>query len=294
MAGRWLPASTVAGIGSLGAIAWRTGVEWEPPLQIVIGELQALVVVSLVLAWARPTGSGDAVSRRCRRGSRRLRPAHGWTSSTRSTTNDWPWPLTCTTTPTTAWSSSAPSSANADETLDSDPEACRAASTSALKAHDQAIEQPTTTVRLLRSSVNTTHAAPRLPTATLSALDQLVETAAAGCVALTIRSEEVSFSEATSVVAYRICQEALTDTLRHARGTQASLRIQPTPDSHIHSPTSTTGSGPVSSRGLRRPRDARPGPQHRRPRRPLRGPTGALIVEAWLPTGHDQPVAEVM
>jgi signal transduction histidine kinase len=295
MAGRWLPATAVAGAASLGAIAWRTVVEEEPALQVVVGELQGLVVVGLVLAvgeasWQRRRWEQEVQARLADAEARtRLDLEHAL--------YDQRLALAADLHDVTGHGLVVIGLQlrNADETLDSDPEACRAAIASALTAHDRAVEQTTAAVRLLRSSVSSRDTAPRLPTATLSALDQLVETAAAGGVALVIRGEEVDVSEATSAVAYRICQEALTNTLRHAGATRASLSIEPAPDSRIHITYVDNGqwTGAVEGghgvRGMHDRARSVGGRVHL-----TEAPTGALTVEAWLPTGHDQLVTEVM
>ncbi|MFI7514372.1 sensor histidine kinase [Micromonospora echinofusca] len=103
----------------------------------------------------------------------------------------------------------------ADEALDDDPVAARAALGHVRSATTQVVRELRTTLGLLRDPAG---AEPRQPVAGLARLDDLAAGArAAGLrVAVRRRGELTGLPAAVDSTAYRLVQEALTNALRHA------------------------------------------------------------------------------
>jgi signal transduction histidine kinase len=84
---------------------------------------------------------------------------------------------------------------------------------------------------------------PQPPQPGLSALDALVaQTRAAGLlVEVQVEADPVELPAGLDLTAYRIVQDALTNTLKHGGAAHASVRLVYTPSGHCSSTSSTTG-----------------------------------------------------
>jgi signal transduction histidine kinase len=113
----------------------------------------------------------------------------------------------------------------AAEALADDTEAARTALGHVRAATDQALREIRTTVGLLRGPSDTPDTAP---VGGLAQLDRLVAAATAGGlpVALRVEGEPAALPAAVDATAYRIVQEALTNTIRHAGAASAEVRLR--------------------------------------------------------------------
>jgi signal transduction histidine kinase len=141
----------------------------------------------------------------------------------------------------------------ADEALDrfeADPEPARKAVRAIRAASREAMAELKATVTMLREG-----AAPRGPLPGLDQLDELVgmATSAGVRVAVEVDGTARPLPPAVDLTAYRIVQESLTNVLRHARATSATVRVRYRPDAvevqvdddgrGNGQPPSTSGSG---------------------------------------------------
>ena len=111
----------------------------------------------------------------------------------------------------------------AAETLDDDPAAGRDAIASALRAHDRAIVELSETVRLLREGSRSPLTVEGTSTLDLTSLRELARSAGLD---LTVQVDlRVPMEPDVAVAAYRILQEALTNTIRHSGAEHATLSI---------------------------------------------------------------------
>jgi signal transduction histidine kinase len=172
--------------------------------------------------------------------------------------------------------------------MDRKPEQARTALTAIEAASREAMGE-------LRSVLDILHqpkeAAPRSPAPSLSRLDALQAQAAAAGLEVTVqlRGEPVDLSAALDAAAYRVVQEAVTNVIRHARGTVATVRLVYAGGELAITveDDGTAGRGPVRAgngiTGMRERVEALGGRFEAGPL-PRRG----FRVRAWLPTG---PVA---
>ncbi|MYS83752.1 sensor histidine kinase [Embleya scabrispora] len=116
------------------------------------------------------------------------------------------------------------------ELMDSSPEQAREALTAVKYASREALRELRSVLDILKGdSVDRSgpDGAPRAPTAGLDRLDDLVARTSAG--GLTVRVERAGtarpLSSAVDLAAYRIVQEALTNTLRHAAASEAVVGV---------------------------------------------------------------------
>jgi signal transduction histidine kinase len=108
--------------------------------------------------------------------------------------------------------------------LDRQPEAARPALTAINDVSKQALAELRAVLGVLRADGGT---APREPAPGLGRLDTLVANmAAAGLtVELTVAGDPVALPSSVDLAAYRIIQEALTNSARHSGGTRATVRV---------------------------------------------------------------------
>jgi signal transduction histidine kinase len=116
----------------------------------------------------------------------------------------------------------------AADALDDDPELARASLEAIRRGGREAMAELKATVGVLRAD----DGAPRAPAPGLAGLDGLLETArGAGIrVELTTAGSARPLPGAIDLTAYRIVQESLTNVVRHARATTASVLVRYEPD----------------------------------------------------------------
>jgi signal transduction histidine kinase len=112
----------------------------------------------------------------------------------------------------------------AEAALERDPRACRRALAAATTAHAEAMADTAATVRLLQ---DVDGRRPRPPGPGLEQLPDLVAAAADAGVhlRLDVRVDAAGVPAAVTLVAFRICQEAVTNTLRHSTARRADLSV---------------------------------------------------------------------
>jgi signal transduction histidine kinase len=113
----------------------------------------------------------------------------------------------------------------ADDVFDERPDQARAALRSIERAGRDALAELR---RLLGAVRPGDDASPVLPQPGLDRLDQLAEPLRAGGLEVVLREEgeAAAVPAGVDVSAYRIVQEALTNTLRHARATRAEVTVR--------------------------------------------------------------------
>ncbi|MFD4254717.1 sensor histidine kinase [Amycolatopsis thermoflava] len=110
----------------------------------------------------------------------------------------------------------------AAEALDDDPDAARSALATLRLAADEAVHDLRTTLGLLTDDTD------RAPAGSLRHLDALVTATVRSGLEVTVSTEgePVALPAAVDTTAYRIVQEALTNSLRHARASKAEVRLR--------------------------------------------------------------------
>jgi signal transduction histidine kinase len=113
------------------------------------------------------------------------------------------------------------------DSIDEHPEHARAALDAIRAAIGEAMSQLRATVRVLRHD----RGEPLAPTPSLAGLDGLIETAG-GDVSVTMRvdGEPRPLPPTVDLTAYRIIQESLTNVVRHANATEATVMLCYQPD----------------------------------------------------------------
>jgi signal transduction histidine kinase len=137
--------------------------------------------------------------------------------------------------------------AAADDVFESQPDRAR----EALRAIERTGRAALTELRRLLGAVRTTELAPQPG---LAGLDVLVEgvRAAGLSVTLQVEGELDDLPAGLDLSAYRIVQEALTNTMKHAGASVAEVRVRRTPDG-VELEVVDDGAGPVGNghgRGL--------------------------------------------
>jgi signal transduction histidine kinase len=177
--------------------------------------------------------------------------------------------------------------------MDRQPERARTALSTINDVSKQALVELRSVLGVLR---DVDGAAPRAPAPGLAQLGDLVDHATAA--GLTVRVEEDGqpgpLPADVDMSAYRIIQEALTNTARHSGGTQATVRLgynghglevavddDGPPPARSPSPAGGSGNGIA---GMTERATALGGTLQAGPR-----PGGGFQVRAWLPLGRDQP-----
>ncbi|WP_432039599.1 sensor histidine kinase [Streptomyces cucumeris] len=112
--------------------------------------------------------------------------------------------------------------------LDQDPEQARTALTTIKAASKEALGE----VRQVLDTLRASGAAPRSPAPGLARLGELTEQAASAGLTVEVAEEgrRVPLPPGTDLAAFRIVQEALTNTVRHSGSRTARVRLRWTPD----------------------------------------------------------------
>lgn len=129
------------------------------------------------------------------------------------------------------------------DAMDARPEQTRSALRNIRAAAKDAMAELRSTLRVLRDSTTTDLPAPQ---PRLDQVAQLVEQATGGGikVSLVLEGDTVDIPIGVELAAYRIVQEALTNVIRHANATHATVRLQSQPDTLLVE-ISDDGQGPV-------------------------------------------------
>jgi signal transduction histidine kinase len=284
-AGRLGLAIGVAATLSAASAGWRLVVEREVAVLVLVGELQGLAVVGLAVA------TGAAAWQRGRWAQEVRRRAAAAAAATRREADR------AMTAQRFAVAAELHDVAAhnlvviglqlhlAQETLGDDPESARRAIRIALATHDRALSDTAAAVRLLRTESGLTQARPASgPTD----VHRLVAVAADARLDLRVdTADDLALPDVLARVAFRVCQEALTNTLRHTAARQARLslardgggvRIRFTDDGGAPRPTprATPGHGLtcMAERVRRVGGRLSAGPD---------GSGAGFVVDAWLP-----------
>jgi signal transduction histidine kinase len=114
--------------------------------------------------------------------------------------------------------------------FDARPEAARAALVQARASSKQALTELRATIELLRDGAAAEPAAP-LPAPTIAQVEDLAETARAAGIAVTVdldldvAAADLDVPSAVELATHRIVQEALTNVIRHADATEATVSV---------------------------------------------------------------------
>jgi signal transduction histidine kinase len=178
----------------------------------------------------------------------------------------------------------------ASDLFDDKPDEARAALQTIRTAGRDAMSELKATVDVLREPARST--APRAPAPGLDQIDDLIQMAAAAGleVSVNVSGSERSLPAAVDLTAYRVVQESLTNVLRHARATNASIRIHYRPAAvEIEVTDDGVGAGDLSPTGhgitgMKERAAALGGRLETGP-----GPAGGFRVLVRLPTGGTAP-----
>ncbi|MGI5215973.1 sensor histidine kinase [Plantactinospora sp. CA-290183] len=280
-------AAVLAVVLGAGAVIWRTLVERETPFLVTVGELQSLAVVGLALAvgeaaWQRRRWAAEVQARLARAADDARREADRQMAEQRLAVAADLHDVAAHSLVVIGLQLRL-----AEETVTADPAACQRAVAAALAAHDEALRETATTVRLLRAN-RADGVPPRSPVPGLADLYRLRETAAAADVELEVRvSATAPVPAATALIAYRICQEALTNTIRHAGARRAVLRVETSGeelrlsfrDDGADRPAETVAPAGNGLAGMAERARSLGGRLRAGP-----APDRGFLVEAWLPT----------
>ena len=179
--------------------------------------------------------------------------------------------------------------------MDRQPERARSALTTINDVSKQALIELRSVLGVLRDvdANDGAESAPRAPTPGLARLGDLVDHAAASGLAVRVEEEgqPVTLPADVDVAAYRIIQEALTNSARHSGGATATvrlgysedaLRVEVKDDGMSRPSARAEGSGHGIA-GMTERAAALGGTLEADP-----GPEGGFLVRAWLPFGHAQ------
>ena len=187
--------------------------------------------------------------------------------------------------------------------MDRQPDRARSALTTINEVSGQALVELRSVLGVLRA---VDEGAPRAPAPGLARLGDLADTAAAAGLAVRVEEsgQRVPLPADVDLAAYRIVQEALTNSARHSGGTNATIRIVYGKDALVvevdddGARRRLAASRPAPWHGQRHRRDDRAGGRARRhasgrppARRRLRGPGAAAA--ARTPAGRGRPVIRV-
>jgi signal transduction histidine kinase len=180
--------------------------------------------------------------------------------------------------------------------MDRQPERARAALTTINEVSKQALVELRSVLGVLR---DVDENAPRTPSPGLAHLGDLVDSAAAA--GLTVRLEQaerpVPLPAEVDLAAYRIVQEALTNSVRHSGGTAATVRVSyadgglmievddnGTPRPASRARARAAGGGGHGIAGMTERTKVLAGTLQAG-----RRPDGGYCVRAWLPTDRSEP-----
>jgi signal transduction histidine kinase len=187
--------------------------------------------------------------------------------------------------------------------MDRQPERARSALTTINDVSRQALIELRSVLGVLRDvdAHGVAESAPRAPTPGLARLGDLVDHAAAAGLAVPVEEEgqPVTLPADVDVAAYRIIQEALTNSARHSGGATAMVRLGYAGDAlrvEVEDDGTSRPTGRPAARaegsghgiaGMTERAAALGGTLEAGPR-----PEGGFLVRAWLPfRGHAQPRA---
>jgi len=179
--------------------------------------------------------------------------------------------------------------------MDRQPERARSALTTINDVSRQALVELRSVLGVLR---DVDESPPRAPSPGLARLGDLVDSAAAAGLAVHVEEAErpAQLPADVDLAAYRIIQEALTNSVRHSGGTRATVRvaygdgalIAEVDDDGIHRPAGRPGiraNGPGNGiAGMTERAKALGGTLRAGPR-----PEGGFAVRAWLPVRGGEP-----
>jgi signal transduction histidine kinase len=222
--GRLRAAGAVAASLAVASVLWRTAVEGDGALQVVVGAVQDLGLAALAAAV------GEAVWQRRRSARETARRVAAGKVAARARTARL---LTAQRLEIAADLHDVAGHRLvliglqlrlAEAALERDPRACRRALAAATAAHAEAMADTAATVRLLQDVGDPR---PRPPGPGLEQLPDLVAAAADAGVQLhlDVRVDAAGVPAAVTLVAFRICQEAVTNTLRHSAARRADLSV---------------------------------------------------------------------
>ncbi|HEY4453738.1 MAG TPA: sensor histidine kinase [Pseudonocardiaceae bacterium] len=175
------------------------------------------------------------------------------------------------------------------DALDRAPEEARSALHTIRASTRDAMTELRSTVRVLRDG---THSGTVTPQPRLDELPQVLDSATAAGLEATLHTDgdQRSLPAAVELAAYRIVQEALTNVIRHAGATSATVRVEYRPDALVVE-IIDDGSGAVADRpahsghgmiGMRERARAVGGTFEAAP---VTAPGRGFAVRAWLPVG---------
>ncbi len=183
--------------------------------------------------------------------------------------------------------------------MDRQPERARSALTTINEVSKQALVELRSVLGVLREIEEN---APRTPSPGLARLDDLVDNAAAA--GLTVQVEQadrpVPLPAEVDLAAYRIVQEALTNSVRHSGGTTATVRVS-SAEGGLLIEVDDNGMPRSAGRPRGRPADRAGGSGHgiagMTERAKVLGgtlqadrrPDGGFSVRAWFPAGRSEP-----
>ena len=177
--------------------------------------------------------------------------------------------------------------------LDTQPEQARTALVAIKQASKDALRDLRSTLGVLRD-VNGDDDSPRSPAPSLERLDELVASASAAGVTLTVsvHGQRRELPSGVDMAAYRIAQESVSNIVRHAGQTAGTITVRYSPDDlsiqidndggavHLNGETAGGGNGIL---GMRERATALGGELEAGPR-----PTGGFRVLARLPFGSSK------
>ena len=183
--------------------------------------------------------------------------------------------------------------------MDRQPERARSALTTINEVSKQALVELRSVLGVLRDVEEN---APRTPSPGLARLGDLVDSAAAAGLAVHVEQAElpVPLPAEVDLAAYRIVQEALTNSVRHSGGTKATVRVGYV-DGGLMIEVDDNGMPRPAGRSRGRAADRADGSGHgiagMTERAKVLGgtlqagrrPDGGYCVRAWLPASRSEP-----
>jgi len=138
--------------------------------------------------------------------------------------------------------------------MDSQPQKAREALASIKETSKSALDEVRSVLGVLRAEGSTTEEAPLVPEPDLSRLDWLAASVIAQGIDVTVSGHPAHVPRATQLAMFRIVQESLTNIVRHANATRASIELDESDGFYEVTVTdngaSPTPSGETEGRGL--------------------------------------------